>query len=232
MLRTPTRSKWNKYRTATATASDGNRTYLRAQDKPQYDKHLNCQGYSEDMAHWTFVDGQLSNGAKLRIYIAELGGRIWRVHMMDGRGSLAHEDFVKTLGNREAWRPWPFGTGAGLLDAAAIQFEEYFTGRLLDFDLPLEFDGTPFQKTVWRALTKIPYGETRTYGDIAGDIGNPGAVRAVGGANGRNNLPIIVPCHRVVAAGGKLGGFSSGIELKKSLLQHETAMLQKRSAAS
>ena len=75
---------------------------------------------------------------------------------------------VKSLGTSEDWKPWPFGTGAGLLDAAAIQFEEYFSGRLLDFDLPLEFDGTAFQTTVWKALTKIPYGETRTYGDIAG----------------------------------------------------------------
>jgi O-6-methylguanine DNA methyltransferase len=184
------------------------------------------------MAFWTFVDGQLTDGSKLRIYIAELHGRIWRVLMVDATKPIVHADVVKSLGTSEDWKPWPFGTGAGLLDAAAIQFEEYFSGRLLDFDLPLEFDGTAFQRSVWKALTRIPYGETRTYGDIAGNIGKPGAVRAVGNANGRNNLPILVPCHRVIAAGGKLGGYSAGVELKKSLLAHETAMLRKRSLAS
>jgi O-6-methylguanine DNA methyltransferase len=184
------------------------------------------------MAFWTFVDGQLANGDKLRIYIAELRGRIWRIVMVDARNPISHAGVVQSFGAGEDWKPWPFGTGAGLVDAAAIQVEEYFSGRLLDFDLPLEFDGTPFQRTVWRALTKIPYGETRTYGDIAGAIGKPAATRAVGSANGRNNLPIIVPCHRVVAAGGKLGGFSGGIELKKSLLAHEAAILSKRNQTS
>src|SRR5271169_1370487 len=184
------------------------------------------------MAFWTSVDGQLSGGERLRIYIAELRGRIWRIVMAGPRSQVSEREIVESFGAGEAWEPWPQGTGAGLLDAAAIQFEEYFSGRLLDFDLPLEFDGTAFQRTVWRALTRIPYGETRTYGDIAGTIGKPGAMRAVGNANGRNNLPIIVPCHRVIAARGKLGGFSGGVELKKSLLAHETAMLRKRGLVS
>jgi len=184
------------------------------------------------MAFWTCVDGQLTGGEKLRIYIAQLRGRIWRVVMVDARNPVPEGDVILRFGDSEAWEPWPLGTGAGLLDAAAIQFEEYFSGRLLDFDLPLEFDGTAFQRTVWRTLTKIPYGETRTYGNIAETIGKPGATRAVGNANGRNNLPIIVPCHRVIAAGGKLGGFSGGIELKKSLLAHESAILEKRRLAS
>ena len=184
------------------------------------------------MAFWTNVDGQLAGGDKLRIYIAEFRGRIWRIIMSDAHNPIPEDDVVRYFGAVDEWEPWPLGTGSGLLDAAAIQFEEYFSGRLLDFDLPLEFDGTAFQRTVWRALTKIPYGETRTYGDIAETIGKPGAMRAVGNANGRNNLPIIVPCHRVIAAGGKLGGFSGGVELKKGLLAHEAAMLHKRSLAS
>ncbi len=182
------------------------------------------------MAFWTSVDGQLTGGYQLRVYIAEFRGRIWRVIMADAREPILEDDIRRRFGAASDWEPWPLGTGSGLLDAAAIQFEEYFSGRLLDFDLPLEFDGTPFQRSVWRALTKIPYGETCTYGDIAETIGKPTATRAVGNANGRNNLPIIVPCHRVIGAGGKLCGFGGGIELKKSLLAHEAAMLRKRSA--
>jgi methylated-DNA-[protein]-cysteine S-methyltransferase len=152
--------------------------------------------------------------------------------MSDARLPVPEDDAVRRFGAVDEWQPWPLGTGSGLLDAATIQFEEYFSGRLLDFDLPLEFDGTVFQRTVWHALTKIPYGETRTYGDIAETIGKPRAMRAVGSANGRNNLPIIVPCHRVIGAGGKLCGFGGGIELKKSLLAHEAAILRKPSLAS
>ncbi len=190
------------------------------------------KSYSGDMAFWTSVDGQLAGGDRLRIYIAEFRGRIWRIVMSAARDPVAEDDAIRRFGAVDEWQPWPLGTGSGLLDAAAIQFEEYFSGRLLDFDLPLEFDGTPFQRSVWRALTNIPYGETRTYGDIAEVIGKPTAVRAVGNANGRNNLPIIVPCHRVIGAGGKLCGFGGGIDLKKNLLSHEAAMLRKRASAN
>jgi O-6-methylguanine DNA methyltransferase len=184
------------------------------------------------MAFWTSVDGQLADGEKLRVYIAAFRGRVWRIVMSDARNPVLENDVVRRFGAVDDWEPWPLGTGSGLLDAAAIQFEEYFSGRLLDFDLPLEFDGTEFQRTVWRELTKIPYGETRTYGNIAETIGKPRAMRAVGSANGRNNLPIIVPCHRVIGAGGNLCGFGGGIELKKSLLVHEAEVLHKRGLAS
>jgi O-6-methylguanine DNA methyltransferase len=184
------------------------------------------------MAFWTSVDGQLADGEKLRVYIASYRGRIWRIIMSDARNPVPEDEVVRRFGAVDEWEPWPLGTGSGLLDAAAIQFEEYFSGRLLDFDLPLEFDGTEFQRTVWRQLTKLPYGETRTYGDIAKMIGKPSAMRAVGNANGRNNLPIIVPCHRVIGAGGNLCGFGGGIELKKSLLAHEAVVLHKRALTS
>jgi O-6-methylguanine DNA methyltransferase len=113
-----------------------------------------------------------------------------------------------------------------------MQVEDYMAGRQLTFDLPLEYQGTPFQTSVWKALTRIPFGETRTYREVAEMVGNRGAMRAVGQANRRNNLPLIVPCHRVTAAGGKLGGFAGGTEggayLKQALLDHETAILARR----
>ncbi len=103
------------------------------------------------------------------------------------------------------------------------QLEEYFAGSRLVFKIPLDLSlGTPFQRQVWRGLLDIPYGETVTYKQLAKDIGRPSALRAVGAANGANPIPIIVPCHRVVAAGGKLGGFSAGLYLKRRLLDLET----------
>ncbi len=103
------------------------------------------------------------------------------------------------------------------------ELKQYFAGKRRTFTFPLEPEGTAFEKRVWKALEKIPYGETRTYGDVARSIGNPTAARAVGAANGRNPIPIVVPCHRVVAAGGKLGGFGGGLPLKKKLLSLEGA---------
>lgn len=98
------------------------------------------------------------------------------------------------------------------------QLEEYFAGVRKVFDLPLAPGGTPFQQTVWQALTAIPWGETRSYGQIAREIGRPRAARAVGMANHRNPLPILIPCHRVIGAGGRLVGYAGGLELKQALL--------------
>jgi len=105
---------------------------------------------------------------------------------------------------------------------AAKQILEYLDGKRLTFDLDLDLRGTPFQLEVWSALCAIPYGEVRTYAEIARTIGRPKAVRAVGNANGANPLSLIVPCHRVVAAGGKLGGYGGGLPLKKKLLAMES----------
>ncbi len=108
------------------------------------------------------------------------------------------------------------------LDAAIAALREYFAGKRKDFkDIRLAPEGTAFQKSVWKALLKIPFGATRSYADIATAIGNPKAMRAVGLANGRNPLPIIVPCHRVIGANGALTGFGGGIPTKKALLEHE-----------
>ena len=101
------------------------------------------------------------------------------------------------------------------------QLTEYFRGRRTSFELRLHPRGTPFQMAVWNALTKIPYGETRSYGDIARAVGRPRAVRAVGLANGRNPLPIVVPCHRVIGSTGKLVGYGGGLTVKQALLDRE-----------
>ncbi len=105
--------------------------------------------------------------------------------------------------------------------AARQQLAEYFAGERKDFDLPLQLSGTEFQVQVLEELQKIPYGETTSYGDIATRIGRPKAVRAVGAANGRNPLPIVIPCHRVIGSSGDLTGFGGGLDLKEALLRLE-----------
>ena len=104
---------------------------------------------------------------------------------------------------------------------AARQLEDYFSGKLESFDLELALEGTDFQKSVWKALCEIPYGETRTYKEIAVSIGKPKAYRAVGLANNRNPIAIIIPCHRVIGADGKLTGYASGLDIKEFLLRLE-----------
>ena len=101
------------------------------------------------------------------------------------------------------------------------QLREYFEGTRQVFDVPLALSGTPFQLKVWAALTDIPYGETITYGELAQRIGQPDAVRAVGAANGKNPVPIIVPCHRVIGSNGKLTGYGGGLPIKAALLDLE-----------
>lgn len=108
-----------------------------------------------------------------------------------------------------------------LLAEGERQLTEYFAGKRQGFDLPLDLEGTPFQQKVWRALLGIPYGQTRTYGDIARAVDSPRGFRAVGMANNRNPIPILVPCHRVVGAGGALVGYAGGLELKAALLALE-----------
>ena len=101
------------------------------------------------------------------------------------------------------------------------QLEEYFSGKRKSFELPMEQEGTPFQKQVWRQMEKISFGKTKTYSQIAGELGRPKAARAVGGAAHRNSLPIFIPCHRVVGVNEQLVGFAGGLYWKKALLGHE-----------
>ena len=109
-----------------------------------------------------------------------------------------------------------------LLLEAKKQLEEYFEGKRREFDLPIKQEGTDFQKKVWKALCEIPYGETRTYKEVAKMVGNEKASRAVGMANNKNNIPIIVPCHRVIGSNGKLVGYALGLDVKKYLLDLES----------
>lgn len=113
------------------------------------------------------------------------------------------------------------GENCPVLRSARGQFAEYFAGTRKQFNLPIAYSGSFFREKVWAALREIPYGETRTYGEIAEIIGAPGASRAVGAVNHVNPLPIVVPCHRVVGADGKLVGYAGGTEMKRSLLEHE-----------
>lgn len=129
------------------------------------------------------------------------------------------------LGGPSAWREDP---GNAVLAQAQEEIEAYFAGQRSVFDMPLDLDsGTPFQQSVWRALLAIPLGETLSYGDVSQRIGKPSAVRAVGGAVGRNPISIIVPCHRVMGSNGSLTGYGGGLNRKTALLQLEGVMEEK-----
>ncbi|OII68054.1 MULTISPECIES: methylated-DNA--[protein]-cysteine S-methyltransferase [unclassified Streptomyces] len=136
-------------------------------------------------------------------------GALSGLYMTDQR----HRPPEETFGEPD---PRPFTEAARQLDA-------YFRRDLTDFDLPLHLPGTPFQRAVWERLRTIPYGETRSYGELAEQLGNPAASRAVGLANGRNPVGIIVPCHRVVGADGALTGYGGGLDRKRRLLAFESS---------
>ena len=127
--------------------------------------------------------------------------------------------FPKGSMRREPEPDWIFNEKP--LAEACRQLQEYFSGKRREFDLPLRLSGTEFQVSVLEALCNIPYGETVSYGEVARRIGRPRAVRAVGAANGRNPLPIVVPCHRVVGSTGDLTGFGGGLDTKEALLRLE-----------
>ncbi len=136
----------------------------------------------------------------------------------DGTG-LSMIGFPKGSMRREPEPDWIFNEKQ--LRTARAQIGEYFDGTRREFDLPLQLSGTEFQVSVLEALREIPYGETVSYGEIARRIGRPRAVRAVGAANGRNPLPIVVPCHRVIGSTGDLTGFGGGLDTKEALLRME-----------
>ena len=115
-------------------------------------------------------------------------------------------------------------SGSAVLTECVRQLNEYFSGRLTIFDLPVKQKGTKFQQNVWNALTGIPFGKTISYGDVAKMLDNPKAVRAVGAANGNNKVWIVVPCHRVIGADGSLTGYAGGLDRKKWLLAHEAQL--------
>ena len=121
---------------------------------------------------------------------------------------------------------FPADGASAVLDAAAQQLDAYFSGELTDFELPLDLQGSEFQRRCWLALATIPYGQTVSYGEQARRLGfGPEKARAVGAANGQNPLPLVLPCHRVIGADGSLTGFGGGLSMKRFLLEHEGALL-------
>ena len=147
------------------------------------------------------------------------------IAIAEEQAALVYLDFAEAL---------PAGCVQGtnaLLEQAAGQLDQYFAGALTAFDVPLRLVGTVFQRRVWQALLDIPYGETRTYGQIAAQVGAPKAARAVGGANHVNPISIIVPCHRVIGADGRMVGYGGGLWRKEALLQLERDNLVKAAAS-
>ncbi len=141
---------------------------------------------------------------------------IGRIGIKDNGHSIIEVYFIKAAEDKELeLKETP------LTKEAARQLDEYFQGKRKDFDLPLEPKGTPFQKSVWEALTTIPYGETRSYKQIAEKVNSPKAYRAVGMSNNKNPISIIIPCHRVIGANGKMVGYGGGLEIKEHLLNLE-----------
>ncbi|HEY2395434.1 MAG TPA: methylated-DNA--[protein]-cysteine S-methyltransferase [Rudaea sp.] len=134
-------------------------------------------------------------------------------------GALRYIGFE--LGRHPIWIGDDWRRDASAFAVARAQLAAYFAGELTEFDLPLAPRGSEFQLGVWQQLQRIPYGVTISYGELARRVGDPSAARAVGAANGRNPLPIVVPCHRVIGADGSLTGFGGGIATKKFLLDHE-----------
>lgn len=146
----------------------------------------------------------------------EMNTPVGRVRITGGDKGLIELSFVRK-------KSTPKGALHPVVKTAKRQLEEYFKGKRKSFKIPLDLRGTPFQKKVWKTLLRIPYGKTKSYGEIARAVGNPGAARAVGSANGRNPVAIIVPCHRVIRSGGGLGGYSAGLSKKRVLLDLEGA---------
>lgn len=138
---------------------------------------------------------------------------------------LTDETAVKEIRFEGKYEPHEVGVdwtqGGSLCEAVIEQLEAYFAGELKEFNVTLEPEGTPFQQQVWQALTKIPYGTTTSYGELARGINRPAASRAVGAANGSNPIPIIIPCHRVIGSNGTLTGYGGGLEIKRRLLELE-----------
>jgi len=160
-------------------------------------------------------DSRISSQATLT-----MASPIGRLQLVAAGGALVALDFVPK--DRRVADDPRFAPSAVLADAAR-QLDAYFAGELREFDVPLRLTGTPFQVAVWQALRTIPYGSTISYGELARRTGRAGAARAVGRANGQNPLPIIVPCHRVIGAGGGLTGYGGGLDIKAALLAVESS---------
>ena len=134
---------------------------------------------------------------------------------------FANPEYITRISFFEKKLPGAIEKETPLIQKMYSELEEYFAGKRKSFDVPVKPEGTPFQQSTWAALLKIPYGETRSYKQIAGMIGKPAACRAVGMANNRNPIPIVIPCHRVIGANGDLTGYAGGLDVKRKLLELE-----------
>jgi methylated-DNA-[protein]-cysteine S-methyltransferase len=152
------------------------------------------------------------------ICVVDEAGAVVRIEFVNGREAQRITEKMKAAGAEIV-------EDAERTAEVRRQLAEYFAGTRREFDLVLAPQGTDFERAVWKELEKIPFGETRTYGEIAGILGRPGAARAVGRANGANPIPIVVPCHRVIGADGSLTGFGGGLEVKSRLLELEGGSL-------
>ena len=164
-----------------------------------------------------YVDTVGSPAGELDFAVNE-GGALVALHFVESDGGHSIQDALEDEGfrvSRDEARTAP----------AREELQEYYAGERREFGLPLAFVGSEWQKAVWTELTRIPFGETRSYGEVADRLERPGAARAVGRANATNRLPLVVPCHRVIAAYGSLGGFNGGLHLKERLLEHERRVL-------
>ncbi len=155
------------------------------------------------------------------IYTTTLETPVGAIHLFATDGGLRYLAWPSAPPVSEAIADTSEAPEHPVLRRASEQLEEYFAGERMRFDIPLDPRGTPFQRAAWQYLSKIPYGATRTYGEQAAAIGRPKASRAVGAANGRNPLSVVVPCHRVIGANGALTGFAGGLRIKRFLLEHE-----------
>lgn len=142
-------------------------------------------------------------------------GKIWIVEKENQLYSILYNDTIECEISKTP-----------LLENTVLQLSQYFNGERKIFDIPILLEGTEFQKKVWQTLMKIPYGKTVSYGDIAEQIGHPRASRAVGGANNKNRIPIVIPCHRVIGKNGKFVGYAGGLDKKEFLLNLEFKYLQ------
>jgi methylated-DNA-[protein]-cysteine S-methyltransferase len=168
------------------------------------------------------------------IYYDEMPSPIGTLVLAATESGLCSIDFGSWKDNEERLRKWSDRYFQGMewvlnsckLQPVSEQLHAYFAGSKKPFDMAIDLQGTPFQKRVWEALQKVPYGATASYKEIAAVIGSPNAVRAIGGANNRNPIPIVIPCHRIIGASGELIGYGGGLHVKKHLLQLEGSLHQ------
>ncbi|MFA5943786.1 MAG: methylated-DNA--[protein]-cysteine S-methyltransferase [Candidatus Thermoplasmatota archaeon] len=179
-------------------------------------RHALATARAANVGSWQAVDTRF--GA---FHVATIDGHVVQSSLPGTR----RERFLAELEARHPGVAFTNDAKDPALATACEQLKEYAEGRRRVFDVPLKLEGTAFQRKVWDALAKIPYGQTRSYGDIASAIGRPGASRAVGQANHQNPVAPMIPCHRVITSTGTLGGYGGGMDLKRSLLQHEGAQI-------